>query len=417
MQKHNDFVDYIKNVCSQIRIKQVHSDIEQELMCHMQEQKQTYIDNGTDDRIAIQKTIEDMGDPIIIGGQLDQTHRPKPNKKLVLFASIMIAFAVFMQLFLLQTPYYWISLSIGVALCFAFYYMDYTFLAKYAWLLFGLFFVLGLAILLTNLSSFVLLFVPAYCGILYKMKSKRYLGLGISFAVMLAPVLGIMLLPSFIMALVIGLVCFILLLIAVVKEWFGVKKGVGMLLVIMPIAIFIILLFNNLADFQLYRLTSMFAGDSFIAQSTNEMMQGVQAMGESHTINASYQLDALRSSESILVYILANYGAIPTAAICAGIITFVIVMFYIARKQKNTFAAMLSYGCAITYCVQCVIFLASNLFAHLGFFNGTPFLFGSNSMVITNMILLGVFLSASKWDGIVSEKALFKRNTVAQSSR
>ena len=190
----------------------------------------------------------------------------------------------------------------------------------------------------------------------------------------------------------------------------------GIILVLAPIIAIIFFFFNNAADYQLQRLIDMFSGENYIAQSTNEMMQGVQAIGASLTINTSYQLAALRSSESILLYILANFGIIPAIAICAGIIAFVIVMFSTARKQKNTFASLLTYGCAIIYGIQCIIFLVANLLAPLGFYTGTPFLFGSNAMVITNMILLGVFLSACKWEGIAGEKALFKQKIVVRSA-
>lgn len=66
MRKYNDFNEYIKEVCSQIRTKQVHDEIEQELMCHMQEQKQSYMDSGADDATALQKTMDDMGDATLI---------------------------------------------------------------------------------------------------------------------------------------------------------------------------------------------------------------------------------------------------------------------------------------------------------------------------------------------------------------
>lgn len=413
MPTHDVFKNYIKQVCSQIRIKQVHLDIEQELTCHMNEQKQSFIDEGLEETIAAQKTIQEMGDPILVGGQLDQTHRPRPDKKLVLFASGMILFAAILQLLFFQAPNYWLSLFLGVALCFAFYYIDYTIFARFCWLFFAIFTAGSIALILFRSALFVWLFIPIYCGILYKMKGKRYFGLAVSCVVILVPFLLATLVPNLFTAFSIGLTCVVLLLLCIVKEWFAIKRSLGIILIAAPIALLTILILYRHAD----RFAGLFSADSYLAHVTQVIINGVQAIGESTTLSTPYPPDALFSPDTILVYILVRFGILPTIAICMGIVCFIALMLYTAHKQKNAFASLVSYGCAIAYATQCSLFLVATLLSPLGFFGESPFLFSHNTLVISNMILLGVFLCASKWNGVVSEQALFQWKKSAQPSK
>ena len=77
MQQLDKIKQYTSSVCDQIRWKKVHPMISEEIENHISDQKEAFINEGLDEITSIDKAIEEMGDPVIVGSQLDRTHRPK----------------------------------------------------------------------------------------------------------------------------------------------------------------------------------------------------------------------------------------------------------------------------------------------------------------------------------------------------
>ena len=66
---------YIYSVCDQIEYEKIHSFISDELCAHIDDQKQEYMDKGLAAAEAERKAVEDMGDPIEVGKELNRIHR------------------------------------------------------------------------------------------------------------------------------------------------------------------------------------------------------------------------------------------------------------------------------------------------------------------------------------------------------
>lgn len=383
MRKPKEFDSYISDVCAQIRTQQVHEEVGKELLCHMEEQRQAYMESGMDAAAAAQKTVQDMGDPVLTGGQLDRAHRPRANGRLLFFTGLMVLIAAAMQVLLVNTPGYWVALAVGLALCVGMYFVDYTVFARYAWALLGVAAALLAVVMVVGMqemeygvylhgrvSAFVFLFVPIYCGIIYNLKGKRYAGLGIALGIMLAPVLYLCLVPRVGMALVLGIACYTLLLMAVAAGWFGGSKPVGIaLLVLVPaICVAIVILLGE--NYQLTRLATLVGvgkHESFMQHEMRGMLAGAQSFGVSTTMNETFQIGHGFAVELGLLYVVGHYGIVPAVGMVAAM------------------ASM-------------------------------PFLFGSNAMVVVNMMVVGIFLSACKWNGVVSEKALFRKKAAKAAS-
>jgi len=75
--ENNKIKDYISTVCELVKNKDVHYDISLELKDHIQTLKEEYIDSGLSEEAATEKAISHMGDPDLIGKQLDKTHKAK----------------------------------------------------------------------------------------------------------------------------------------------------------------------------------------------------------------------------------------------------------------------------------------------------------------------------------------------------
>jgi len=76
MPAYNNLEDFLEKVCEQIQYRGAHTEIKEELKAHIEDHAQSLIDCGWDNRSAISKAIESMGDPIQIGKALNKIHKP-----------------------------------------------------------------------------------------------------------------------------------------------------------------------------------------------------------------------------------------------------------------------------------------------------------------------------------------------------
>ncbi len=419
MRQYESFSEYTDEVCAQVRLKQARPEITAELTAHMEEQAQAYEAEGIPQSEAMRKAIADMGDPVITGGQLDATHRPKADKKLLLFAGLMIAVAVVMQLVITRATNYYIGLAVGVGVCIAMYYFDYTLISRLCWLWYTCvvgfiafyflysnsgFFSFNNTINWVGYAAFLLI-VPAYCGVLYSMRNKGYTGIFICCAALLLPVLLIFCIPFFGVAISVGICCFTILFWLIAKDWFGdgikrimVTAILSIIALVLLIAVFTVIANRNSDAYNMFR---------------DEMAQGirgVQFLGHSTSIDGEF-LDNFMSSfntEFTLFNIAVRWGIMPAILIIIAVAVFTVIMFRISRQQKNSFARILTFGCALIYALQNIGFIILNI-SGFYLFSFYPFLYSTSSMAIVNMAILGLFLSACKWNGIVSEKTLFAK--------
>ncbi|WP_242833572.1 permease prefix domain 1-containing protein [Desulfosporosinus youngiae] len=68
--------EYLEVVCRQIRWKKAQSSVLEEIENHIIDQKNAFISDGLNEEEATDKAIAEMGDPIVVGEQLDRVHRP-----------------------------------------------------------------------------------------------------------------------------------------------------------------------------------------------------------------------------------------------------------------------------------------------------------------------------------------------------
>lgn len=135
--------DFLNKVCGEIKYKGVHGNISTELQGHIYEIMENYIESGMDKDRAIQKAVEQMGDPIGIGKELNKTHRPKTEWSIILLIGAMVLiggitlFSVaidtassinFDQFF----KSYLVYTLIGIGAFMSCYFFDYTKLEKYS---------------------------------------------------------------------------------------------------------------------------------------------------------------------------------------------------------------------------------------------------------------------------------------------
>jgi|GEM_PF-792075 len=158
-QQHPQVQHFLQAVCQPVRATKLHSDIQEELLSHIEPQVQEHIELGLSKEEAVKAALTGMGDPAHIGKGFDNAHRPRTDWALLipllLFAGtgtliyygISLGNPKYANLFTAKAIFTLAGLAIMAALWAA----DYERLKKYAEHSFGI----GIAILaLGSLSAF-----------------------------------------------------------------------------------------------------------------------------------------------------------------------------------------------------------------------------------------------------------------------
>ncbi|PJN51491.1 hypothetical protein PAEVO_45830 [Paenibacillus sp. GM2FR] len=132
---------FLDRVCKQVRTKQMHLEIREELLGHIEDRVELLMLEGHPEEFAVQEAVKQMGDPGDIGKSLHMAHRPQLDwKLLVMLALFLIIGLVGMVSVYYADERYSVSLverklfcfGIGVLFLIGFYFLDYRKLKKYS---------------------------------------------------------------------------------------------------------------------------------------------------------------------------------------------------------------------------------------------------------------------------------------------
>ena len=201
--------DYLITVLEQIRCTKMYPEIEQELRGHIEEQAMANRASGMEEEEAMRCAIQDMGDPVETGVELDRIHRPKMAWDViavmaaVALASILIHIVIGLgseeinfwpqNVYIAQAV---VRTVAGFLIMLLVYRIDYSVLAKYGRLCAAVFlafmtlgvFVFGLPVqgaatffyiagVSFSIPFSMFLYVPLYGAVLYQYRGSGWAGL------------------------------------------------------------------------------------------------------------------------------------------------------------------------------------------------------------------------------------------------
>lgn len=144
--------DYLDTVAAQIRWKRARVVAVRELETHLEDQRDEFQAEGHSPEEAERLAVEEMGDPVAVGTDLDRLHRPKSQWKMLCLLAVALGLWLALRLAERWGVSYWseyvvsfggiVLLAAGLAA--GIYLLDYTLLAKAA---------LPLAVLLTAAAA------------------------------------------------------------------------------------------------------------------------------------------------------------------------------------------------------------------------------------------------------------------------
>ncbi len=431
MQEVDKIKGYINSVCEQIRWKKAHEVIGEELENHIIDQKTAFLSQGIDEETATNKAIAEMGDPVLVGTQLDRTHRPKPEWSIIILTLIIITLGIAIRLLVIndisndtnasqdlkyKLIYLFkgrlIATAIGVVLMIVAYFMDYTIFGKYPITIFSLVTVAAIVSLMKSTSfnitysagSIIFFLLPiSFAGIIYKLRNKGYIGIAI--CVVISVAIGKMARISDLF--IFAVACFILMTIAIVKDWFCINKWIGCLCFYLPVIFTFIVRYSKLRDCQIiFDKRSSPSMTNVLEAFIRDVIPNAKLIGHSDVFINDFTSRALLFPQFSVSYLINNYGWIPFILVMVILMAFIVRLFVLCKNQKCILGKLVATAVTITFTTQVIIYLVANFG-----FNIFPQLYfhafaSMGTSTAINMFLVGIMLSVFRTDGLVKDKKL-----------
>lgn len=433
MHSFDKIDQYVKTVCQQIRWKKAHSQIAIEIQNHIIDGRNSYLKQGLDENSATEKAIADTGDAITIGVQLDRIHRPKPQSTMFFATGILLILGLIIRLFAFSGEEPLGSIydrllctGVGIIGMVIAYFSDFTIIDKYPKRIYGCVITISVVALLLSpvlngrqyYAQYVILLFPlAFSAFNYSMRNKGYWGMvfcGLAFALSGFIALCAQSLSGFIHFAIIGVV---LLGIAIHKNWFGTKKGYGILLTLAPLAVIIILFFIMLAPYSLQRLAVTFnpfldpEGAGYIGVMTRELLSGAAFIGRGNityeNITGSTALPQYLFTDLLLTTLISHLGWIAFLLILAALLFFMGRGFMLCFKQRSSLGLFVSTAIMLTLFMQAASYIAFNLGIQIVSPISLPLISNGNIATMINLVLIGFMLSVFRTGDIVADRKTF----------
>ena len=434
----NDIKSYLDTVCEQIRFQKAHTIVKRELQDHITDQTDAFIQQGFEKEIAVQKAIEQMGDPVLVGTELDRVHRPATKWEYIVFVILFSFINFILRFIVMQNVNYFhydyfinwntiFSLILGIAIMIVVCHIDFTILANNSQKIYMIY-IMSMVILHIYLSiwgtmvngtlcyitigfitmkspDLIYIYPVILTALLYDCRGKRYCAIllcGSSFL----PVAFLSLYKGSNAAiLVVAIISVILIVTSILKNWFAVKKRYAILLFLIP-TIALTICIASLCPYFHYRLQYIYNAiqDPFVTSARQILQNNVKSaslfgMGELLTTENGklVQLPMLLTKEYITAYMLYYCGWIIFTLFLAVYLFFIARGFLLAHRQKSQLGFMTAFSIVLTFCLLTVWNIGINS-GYLIDFNPLEipfFCYGSHANILF-FILMGLLLSVFK---------------------
>lgn len=440
MQQPKKIAEYLEIVRQQIRWKRAQPFALEEIRDHITDQKNAFMDDGLNEEEATDKAILEMGDPIIVGEQLDRAHRPRPDWPLLLITAAMLLLGLAVHIWIgpnhlnngaemFQKQIIWAG--IGIIVMFALYFLDFTIIGKYPKIIFFALCTVTLASYLyegnrmaPSTIYLLLLFPTAYAGFIYSMRNKGYSGFAFCMVVYLIPAYLLMLIPRYLSRIpyittlfLISCSCLILLSATVIKGWFNIRKIFAIPLIVIMAAVVLsttyIMIMGN--GYYTSRIQAMInpsldpTRTGYIESMIHRFLSHSRFIGQGLPISgySEYlpsQLLPATNTDFVLTYLIYRLGWIVLIGVILILSVFIFRAVLLCKKQKGVLGFFVSLAIISTFAVQSIVYIAYNLGLTLLPPVSLPLISYGGRALVTNMFLIGILLSVFRTGDLVRDK-------------
>lgn len=432
---HNYISRFLDDVCEQIKYKNTHEHVSEELQCHISELTDKYIENGMDENEAVKKAVKQMGDPVDIGKKLDKIHRPKTEWSIISLIGVIILiggvalFSIanegFLMMGLHQLIRYAIYILLGIGICVFFYFFDYTKLEKYSLHIFigGIVFLFvstkfglklnGVSYIKIGTFSFAVapivlpLFFISFSGLANKWVTGNIRHIFKLFGLAaIAAILSYFIQPSFsIFTLLIAGFLVIITIAIMGKTFKGNRKKFLLSIYGFLTTSFLLVLMNVIwkKPYIKARLLTFLNpgldpdGAGYINVVLAKLLSTAKLLGKNDNLYLNFEgakTLALpeASTDFIFTYIISAFGWLAGIIIVLIITSVVVRMFLATRRINHQYGRCLAGSIITTFTIQAL----ANILMNLGLFPITgfslPLVSYGGTNFIMNMVLIGLLL-------------------------
>ncbi len=436
MPEYRTIREYLDRVEEQIRWRRARPVVSLELRRHLEDQRDSFVAAGKGPEEAEFLAVEEMGDPVAVGTELDRLHRPKPQYGLLVLTAALACAGACLRVLLTagqgfesHSPLMAVlALVLGTAALLAGYFLDCSRLFCHAGAVYigvlaaGVLF-LWLSPTRNNASYYtrylVQLYPTAYALWLYHCRGRGWQGYFMAVAGGVPPAVVCMLAPSM-LGLAALLCCGLVLLLSAVRDgWFRLSRR-------RAAAVTGGLLALGAAGF-LLKGNRIFpwANSRFLCLLHPELDpygQGYQAISTRAALAASRWLgagngDALPASyekfvpnwnyDQLLTTVVYRLGWLPFLALMLAEAGMVLWLLGRCLKRTSRAGRLLVLSVVLTLCFQMVFSVMANMGLPL-FGAEFPLLVG-NLQTVLDMGLIGLALSVFRSGSIFREEAPWQR--------
>lgn len=245
--------NYVETVCNCIKWKNYCYSIKMEFENHICDSVNAYIGQGVSEDEATDLALQDMGDPHIIGEQLNEVYQPKCNKMLLLTVALpIIVFSLCEYFALLEISgddFYLLKVLVRISAGgfggFWLFQNDWGGEGKLNW--FALNSYMGIIAVCTILHFFffpgkmdmingMLLLLPHLCCCcIDRVKDKKIVGLLVVMAIFMIPIFIAYYVQSYAGMMVLAICGWVICMIIVREDWLNIgRKGLGYIVASVP---------------------------------------------------------------------------------------------------------------------------------------------------------------------------------------
>ena len=420
---------YVETVGEQIRWKKARPSLTEEIRAHLLDERDACLARGMDEEAAQAEAARQMGDPVLLGADLDRVHRPRPQWGLLALALVLTAAGVLLRV-LLTAGMRGVSPEdltrdvagglLGAAALAAGYLLDVSALGKRAvWFCLGflaatspytLYLLCLIGVPIQTKWSFLIqtLFPLTLALLLWRLRGRGWRGVLAVVAWTGLMAVHCFLLPNLFACLCVILSALILGLFFAYQDWFGIGKPRGMLLAavlgLTPIALLVWGLRERLRLVIFPELDPM--GWGYYSASVRTALSGAKPLGRTDPAlwltENGWSLVPFIEGDNLLTNLICSWGWLPFLAVVGAFLAFFLWMVWKTLRLRQALGRAVCLGGLVSLGVPAVFSLLQNL--GLPLFSASFPLVVSNTGTVLSLFLIGLMLSALR-DGSLPEPA------------
>ena len=434
------FAQFARTAAEQLRWKKARPLVEDELLTHLCDQRDTLMAQGMDETIATAESLRLTGDPYEIGTALDRVHRPKTPTALFVLAAVIalsgLAFTALVSagddgIFLTRQC---AALLLGTAAMLAAYFLDFTLLGRFALPLALVFHtalvplsllpVGGFSLFRTYVSTRLLLrglplLLPLmFAVLLYALRGRRGWGVFAAFVCLAVQCMFCLRVPCLLDLGFLFLCDSALLIFCARNGWFGLGKKLETLLTTLPLAADIVWVLVLGASWFARQLAIVLDphfyidGHGYQTVVLRELLQNAKFIGPGGVGPYSAQhlarwegfgmVDLQAHALTLLVH---RCGWLALIALVTLLTALLVLAFRRCRRQKSMLARLVSYSVLLSFTTQAAAYLCCDL-TLIPISGGVAFPFFTFGIktILLNMLQLGFLLSTLRVGSVVRDK-------------